>query len=474
MAGNSASLIIDIGRDRSKNRNRESVCMKRKFVLVAAMAVAAMFAAPVVAQACDSTKSDEFTAGTLDGSKWSFPYAGSGTPYFSAGHLVFQIASDGIEGTAEGNMNLVAQAVPAGTEWTVETKITSNVLADDGVFAGYTQVGMMLFRSTANWIRVGHTRIGVYEPDPVASPAGSGTYFEMAHETNNIPTYPQRAGVSPSNPMTWWFQMRRNGDTITSYYALTDPSGNPGAWLKIPGDLSIATVLPGSEPLYIGLHNGVGGLETASYDYFRVICPGPPADVTPPAVSHQIVGDEQVAGVYSGPVQVQLTATDAVGVTSHEYRINGGAWTTYSAPVALSAAGSYTVDYRAGDAAGNSGTGSASFQIVASAPVLSAKLAKKTVTLKANKKNAKLTLSVTNTGGDGQVTVCAKAPKSKLKVQGGACKTITIAAGQTGKVTIKLKAQKKLKGKSAKVTITTTADGASKLTTKGTIKQKKK
>ena len=54
-----------------------------------------------------------------------------------------------------------------------------------------------------------------------------------------------------------------------------------------------------------------------------------------------------------------------------EYRLDGGAWTTYSAPVAVSAAGEHTVEYRATDVAGNvSAVRSVSFKVDAAAPAL--------------------------------------------------------------------------------------------------------
>ena len=49
-----------------------------------------------------------------------------------------------------------------------------------------------------------------------------------------------------------------------------------------------------------------------------------------------------------------VTATDAeAGVARIEYALDGGAWTTYTTPVVVRAAGAHTVKYRARDNAGN-------------------------------------------------------------------------------------------------------------------------
>ena len=72
-------------------------------------------------------------------------------------------------------------------------------------------------------------------------------------------------------------------------------------------------------------------------------------------------------GTYDGPVTVTLTGSDAAGgsgVAGLEYRLDGGAWTAYGQPVAVSAEGAHTVEHRATDTAGNTGTaGSVTFTI---------------------------------------------------------------------------------------------------------------
>ncbi|HEY0637355.1 MAG TPA: ThuA domain-containing protein [Pseudonocardiaceae bacterium] len=57
----------------------------------------------------------------------------------------------------------------------------------------------------------------------------------------------------------------------------------------------------------------------------------------------------------TAPVTVTLTASDAGGgtVTSTEYRVDGGAWTAYTAPFTVTAEGRHTVEYRSTDDSGN-------------------------------------------------------------------------------------------------------------------------
>jgi hypothetical protein len=61
-------------------------------------------------------------------------------------------------------------------------------------------------------------------------------------------------------------------------------------------------------------------------------------------------------GWYVSPVTVTLTADDGLngsGVDKTEYRVDGGAWQTYSAPFSVGSDGSHTVGFRSTDKAGN-------------------------------------------------------------------------------------------------------------------------
>jgi GH43 family beta-xylosidase len=97
-------------------------------------------------------------------------------------------------------------------------------------------------------------------------------------------------------------------------------------------------------------------------------------DVTAPQVSAAF--DDQ-GGTSLGPVEVTLSGSDAdggSGLGEVAYSLDGGPWTTYTAPLPVSGAGTHTLNYRASDAAGNaSGEKAATITIAApdtTAPVL--------------------------------------------------------------------------------------------------------
>lgn len=76
-------------------------------------------------------------------------------------------------------------------------------------------------------------------------------------------------------------------------------------------------------------------------------------DTVSPSSSIAFTGD-LIGEEYDGSVTFSINSTDpASGVNETSYRINGGSWLTYTAPVELTATGSHTIEYFATDNAGN-------------------------------------------------------------------------------------------------------------------------
>ena len=104
--------------------------------------------------------------------------------------------------------------------------------------------------------------------------------------------------------------------------------------------------------------------ETASVT-FAVVVAGP-EDSAAPQVSATVVGTRDAAGRYMGRGTVSLLATDeGSGIATVEYRLDGGAWQRYTAPVVVVAPGRHTLAHRATDRKGNlSQPGSVTFAVV--------------------------------------------------------------------------------------------------------------
>ena len=95
-------------------------------------------------------------------------------------------------------------------------------------------------------------------------------------------------------------------------------------------------------------------------------------DTTPPVVSIDLAptSPDGAHGWYVSTVTVTVTATDAVGVTSTEYSLDGAAYETYSGPFTISTdSTSHSVSARASDAAANEGSaGPSTFKLDLTGP----------------------------------------------------------------------------------------------------------
>ena len=95
-------------------------------------------------------------------------------------------------------------------------------------------------------------------------------------------------------------------------------------------------------------------------DYFRVspdTCP-PGADQTAPTTTATAApaAPNGLAGWYTSDVNVTLAGNDGTngsGIDKIEYKLDGGAFAAYSAPVAITAPGTHTLEFRSTDKAGN-------------------------------------------------------------------------------------------------------------------------
>jgi hypothetical protein len=93
------------------------------------------------------------------------------------------------------------------------------------------------------------------------------------------------------------------------------------------------------------------GLSTGAVSY------GPLCFDNVPPVTSAILAGSLAGTVYTTPVSVFLSATDATsGVKATYYSVDGGAYSTYSGYFAVSTSGSHTVNYYSVDLAGNSET----------------------------------------------------------------------------------------------------------------------
>ncbi|MBO3739354.1 copper-binding protein [Actinoplanes sp. NEAU-H7] len=124
-----------------------------------------------------------------------------------------------------------------------------------------------------------------------------------------------------------------------------------GAWTAYTTPMVISTL--GAHMLHSRAADKAGNVSAEQMAHFTVV-ERPVEDTTPPVVTAGVTGQRDPAGHYIGTATVTVTATDTgSGVDTVEYRLDSGAWTAYTSPVAVSVPGAHTVRYRATDKAGN-------------------------------------------------------------------------------------------------------------------------
>ncbi|BAJ33142.1 MULTISPECIES: family 43 glycosylhydrolase [Kitasatospora] len=134
--------------------------------------------------------------------------------------------------------------------------------------------------------------------------------------------------------------------TGTPVGTLTVPAGSGRTWTEVRADLT--TRVTGTHDVFLTAR-GPGPGELFDVDDWRF-----GFDRTAPAVTARTTpaAPDGPDGWFTGPVTVELSATDDSGVAGVEYRLGDGSWQPYTAPVALPE-GSTALGYRATDTAGN-------------------------------------------------------------------------------------------------------------------------
>jgi uncharacterized cupredoxin-like copper-binding protein len=139
-----------------------------------------------------------------------------------------------------------------------------------------------------------------------------------------------------------------------------------GAWTAYTSAVQVST--PGAHTVLYRATDQAGNVSAEGTLTFTVVAGS--VDTTPPSVSAAVTGNQNSNWEYVDAAQITITALDTgSGVGSVEYKLDGGAWTTYTAPVTVDAEGDHTFAYRATDVAGNvSAELTGSFAVVEDSP----------------------------------------------------------------------------------------------------------
>ncbi|MFH8791431.1 OmpL47-type beta-barrel domain-containing protein [Streptomyces sp. NPDC017941] len=127
--------------------------------------------------------------------------------------------------------------------------------------------------------------------------------------------------------------------------------GADGVWQPYTAPVVVNTV--GTHRIRYRAVDRAGNVAAEKAVVFKVVAPSTD-DRTPPETSATVTGEQNGSGQYLGMATVTVAASDAgSGLNKVEYALGDGAWTAYTTPVMVHAAGAHKVRYRAFDRAGN-------------------------------------------------------------------------------------------------------------------------
>jgi hypothetical protein len=151
----------------------------------------------------------------------------------------------------------------------------------------------------------------------------------------------------------------------TSGVALVECRQNNGAWSNCTFAPMISITQDGTHQIQFRVIDNAGHVTTSSVVTLQ-------RDNTPPVVTHSLPAPDGSNGWHISNPVIPLAANDALsGVApgSIQYRIAGGSWTTGNS-LTISEDGTHTIDVRANDLAGNTGTNSFNVRVDTTPPEL--------------------------------------------------------------------------------------------------------
>ncbi|MBE2317690.1 PKD domain-containing protein [Solirubrobacter sp. CPCC 204708] len=302
--------------------------------------------------------------------------------------------------TSFGPINFLGQDLPSlGTDWSVETQFTAQYRG------GWQNIGLAVWNGDNNFIRSTLTHSlsnsSIYvessKDNPAASngtPSPEGVRATAGGNRNILATN--------TGPVTIKMRFRRvdGANTIQAHYQVVAPASAANAdWVAFPGNASFWDLNPANGPRRDATGSRIGLIAQdnwpaggtfpsngqpaiAHVDYFRVTpdnCPTG-ADTTAPTTTATAApaAPNGSAGWYTSDVNVTLAGNDGAngsGIERTEYKVNGGAFAPYTAPIALTTTGTHTIEFRSIDKNNNTeATKTATYKVDKAAPTSTATL----------------------------------------------------------------------------------------------------
>jgi len=280
---------------------------------------------------------DEFDGSSIDTCRWDAIVRGdSATARVTGGQLEIDTTTGDIYGTDNGApKNFILQTAPSG-DWTLETKVDASALSEQ-----YQQGGLIVYAGDDDYVKLD------YVTDNTAGSAVSGR-IELRSEVAGTVLNPQPQ-TSALTQGVWHLRLQKEGTDFKGSY-----SSDGTTWTELAQTVTNTAVGDGKIGVYT-VGTAQQASKTVKFDYFR-LTGGETADSTAPVTTATSDPAQPESGWFTGEVLVTLAGADEAqgsGVDKTEYQLDGGAWTTYTEPIAVTGDGEHNLAYRSVDKAGN-------------------------------------------------------------------------------------------------------------------------
>ncbi len=285
------------------------------------------------ATAVAPSPNDTFDGTKLDPCRWTITNEDANLYRVQNGNLELDTTVADIYGTGGSIPNVVLQNQPAG-DWTMETKVDTSAFDRQ-----YQNAGLVVYTDAENYMKW----------DIVTTNAAGSTIarnYEFRHEIAGVVQSPQNNVTATAGGGIGWLRLAKVGSTFTASY-----STNGTTWTAFTNTFTDATLAANAK---IGVYTlgstsaGTAG-KTAKFDSFSLTSASALAvnATTSPATA------DGTNGWFKQNVNVTLASTGGgSGTKVIEYNLNGGAWTTYTAPFAVTTEGTTAVNYRVTEGTG--------------------------------------------------------------------------------------------------------------------------
>ena len=269
----------------------------------------------------DPGPDDEFDGDRLDGCRWSVVRPDPHGFRVQDGRLQIDTTPTDLFGTPNNVPNLVLQEWPY-EDWTVETKIAAPLHEQ------WHQGGIIVYLSDATFLKFGLVAVS----EPGANPPERK--IEIRHEVDEVfqNDFPEVL-VQRTPGDVYWLRLQKRGDEYRGFYSIDGVT-----YRELAPDPVVNRALGDARVGVYGFGSRTSDT-TVGFDHFHLV-ESSGGDETAPVTTATLdpAAPDGENGWYVSPVSVALDAVDeGSGVAGTEYRLDGGAWTAYSAPFTVGA-----------------------------------------------------------------------------------------------------------------------------------------